>query len=473
MSMYVIKAADEDFDEDKDQKLKERRKLNDTTPYEYFRGHECHLDAEQISKYNLKMNFFRKFIFYLISVRSNDVRALNLYRSYAALSAEKYRHYTKHPFIIHPFSRLRLFFEVTNVILMLILGLYLAVYYSEVDYGSLDIHVEMIYVCDFIFVINIIANFFTGYIEGHTCKAAVYDLDKIAFHYIKTWLLIDVLSSISFIPYVYNHPYNLVAFLLESVNILRLPRIMIYLKNILVVLRASILQFHFSMKYIIALFGAESARAKYYIMQKQIEHYMVQRKFGARLKKKILKFYALRFQSKYFTESLMLGCVSGQLRDDILMHTGRQLVRELEFLKLLPRSLLMQIVFKLRVVIFIAGDVIIKINTIGDCLYFIDKGTVAIYSDAGQEICHLEDGDFFGEIALVMNRYRTASAVAVTNCELFRLDKTDFDNTIAYYPTVYETIKKMAINRFETTCVLDEHRKADVQHSEGNDLRNG
>lgn len=61
----------------------------------------------------------------------------------------------------------------------------------------------------------------------------------------------------------------------------------------------------------------------------------------------------------------MLECVSGQLRDDILMHTGRQIVRELDFLKLLPRSLLMQIVFKLRVVIFIAGDVIIKINTIG------------------------------------------------------------------------------------------------------------
>lgn len=98
----------------------------------------------------------------------------------------------------------------------------------------------MIYVCDFIFVINIVANFFTGYIKGKTCKVAVYNLDKIAFHYIKTWLLIDVLSSLSFIPYVYNHPYDLVAFLLESVNILRLPRIMIYLKNILEVLKASV-----------------------------------------------------------------------------------------------------------------------------------------------------------------------------------------------------------------------------------------
>lgn len=58
---------------------------------------------------------------------------------------------------------------------------------------------------------------------------------------------------------------------------------------------------------------------------------------------------------------------------------------------------------------------------------------------------------------------RTASAVAVTNCELFRLDKEDFNNSIACYPTVYENIKKVAINRYEKTCVLDEHHKAELK----------
>lgn len=61
----------------------------------------------------------------------------------------------------------------------------------------------------------------------------------------------------------------------------------------------------------------------------------------------------------------MLACVTGQLREDIIMHTGRQLVRELVFLKQLPRSLLLQIGLKLRIVIFIAGDIIFKINTVG------------------------------------------------------------------------------------------------------------
>lgn len=109
----------------------------------------------------------------------------------------------------------------------------------------------------------------------------------------------------------------------------------------------------------------------------------------------------------------------------------------------------------------------------GDCLYIIDKGTVAIYSESGNEICHLEDGDFFGEIALVMKHsFRTASAVAVTNCELFRLDKEDFDTSIACYPTVHENIKKVAISRFERTCVLDEHYKSQMANVSERQLSN-
>lgn len=104
----------------------------------------------------------------------------------------------------------------------------------------------------------------------------------------------------------------------------------------------------------------------------------------------------------------------------------------------------------------------------GECLYFIDKGTVATYSESGQEISHFEDGDFFGATALFMpHRFQTTSAVAVTNCELYRLNKEDIDDTIAHCPIAWETIKKVALSRFENACVLDEHHKADLKAAEG------
>lgn len=97
-------------------------------------------------------------------------------------------------------------------------------------------------------------------------------------------------------------------------------------------------------------------------------------------------------------------------------------------------------------------------------MYFIDRGTVAIYSESGKEVCHLHDGDFFGEIALVMkHRFRTASVVAVSNCELFRLERADFESSIACYPTVYEEIKRVATNRFEKTKVMDNHYRSEIK----------
>lgn len=38
----------------------------------------------------------------------------------------------------------------------------------------------------------------------------------------------------------------------------------------------------------------------------------------------------------------------------------------------------------------------------GDCIFFIASGTVAFTTTNGMELFHLEDGDHFGEIALIL-----------------------------------------------------------------------
>lgn len=66
------------------------------------------------------------------------------------------------------------------------------------------------------------------------------------------------------------------------------------------------------------------------------------------------------------------------------------------------------------------------------------------------------------------HKLRTASAVAVTNCELFSLSRDDFD-TISCYPTVYDEIKKVATHRQEAMRVLDEQFKLQ-QHIRSGEL---
>ncbi|KPI99300.1 Potassium/sodium hyperpolarization-activated cyclic nucleotide-gated channel 2 [Papilio xuthus] len=375
---------------------------------------------------------------------------------------ERQRQFRHYPFSIHPYSRVRLWLEALFVVIMLLSNIGIAVLISRTEPSIHDYFSTAVKALDFFYIFNVFFNFFTGYIEGNTCQRVVLDLRKIARKYACTWLLVDVTSSLTCLDLFYETRNVVVCLVLGSLKILRMLTLYMYVKNLVTVLKIGIIVLHCAFKYIIALFGSESARAKYFMMQQQIETYMNQRKYPSNIKKKIIKFYSLRFQSHFFVESRMMSCVSGQLREDLIMYSGRQLMRDVAFLKHIPRALLLEVGLRLQMVLFIAGDVIMKINTIGDCMFFIDKGTVAIYSESGREVCHLEDGDFFGDIALTMkHKLRTATAVAVTNCELFKLNKEDFDSTIACYPTVYEEIEKVAASRLERTQVLDEHHKAE------------
>lgn len=51
---------------------------------------------------------------------------------------------------------------------------------------------------------------------------------------------------------------------------------------------------------------------------------------------------------------------------------------------------------------------IIKAGTIGECMFFIASGSVCVTTANGQELCHLEDGDYFGEIAFILKNRKVS-----------------------------------------------------------------
>lgn len=81
--------------------------------------------------------------------------------------------------------------------------------------------------------------------------------------------------------------------------------------------------------------------------------------------------------------------------------------------------------------IFLQGDV-------GIGLYLIRDGEVEIkrkFSDTLElTLASLSKGDFFGELALIDNEKRSATAIAKTNCRISVLFKPDLDEFIEKYP---------------------------------------
>jgi voltage-gated potassium channel len=100
------------------------------------------------------------------------------------------------------------------------------------------------------------------------------------------------------------------------------------------------------------------------------------------------------------------------------------------------------------------GERLIRKGDLADAMYFIVSGEVLVDQETGAEPKRLGAGDFFGEIALIAERTRTATVSAATTCKLLVLHKRDFVGFMAANPELAESVRAAARERLgeiETT----------------------
>jgi CRP-like cAMP-binding protein len=76
------------------------------------------------------------------------------------------------------------------------------------------------------------------------------------------------------------------------------------------------------------------------------------------------------------------------------------------------------------------GEVVVEQGQPGDGFYVIGSGQVEVIRD-GQVVNTQGPGDHFGEIALLMDVPRTATVIAKTPTQVFRLDREGFEQVVA------------------------------------------
>lgn len=86
------------------------------------------------------------------------------------------------------------------------------------------------------------------------------------------------------------------------------------------------------------------------------------------------------------------------------------------------------------------GDLIIREGEEGDALYIIKSGRVRITKFDGhgvmRDLAILENGEHFGELALLDNSPRSASVYAYTDCELLRIPRSEFNNLLKNHENI-------------------------------------
>ncbi len=82
---------------------------------------------------------------------------------------------------------------------------------------------------------------------------------------------------------------------------------------------------------------------------------------------------------------------------------------------------------------FSRGDYIFREGDPADVMYMIHRGRVQIIKGAGtfdEEIRILGEGEFIGEMAVINRMPRSASALALDDCVLIKMDRESFDETV-------------------------------------------
>jgi MFS family permease len=91
----------------------------------------------------------------------------------------------------------------------------------------------------------------------------------------------------------------------------------------------------------------------------------------------------------------------------------------------LPAAVVAALATKLNPLVVDPGELVFSQGDGGDVVYLIDDGSVEISVD-GEPVRALGPGDYFGEIALLRDVPRTASATAVASTTLLTLDRDSF-----------------------------------------------
>ncbi len=103
----------------------------------------------------------------------------------------------------------------------------------------------------------------------------------------------------------------------------------------------------------------------------------------------------------------------------------------------------------------VPGEFIVRRGDHGDRLFFISSGAVEVRFPGGT--VRRGRGEFFGEIALLENRRRTADIVALGYCDLLTLDKAKLDRFLGIHPDIKSHLETVATARSASlAAVIDE-----------------
>lgn len=107
---------------------------------------------------------------------------------------------------------------------------------------------------------------------------------------------------------------------------------------------------------------------------------------------------------------------------------------------------------------FQKGDIIFKEGSPSDSIYIVKHGEVEISQLKHNEEKHivgiLKTNDILGEMGLIDDLPRSATATAISDCEILIIDKKQFNEIIEQHPEILRPLTTLLVQRMRETLAL-------------------
>jgi voltage-gated potassium channel len=188
---------------------------------------------------------------------------------------------------------------------------------------------------------------------------------------------------------------------------------------------------------------ADAAREHHMDNLDKIETFMRTHQIPPDLRTKTRSYYHyLWTHKKGYQDSSLIQDLPAKLQSEMFLHINRSIVEKVPFLRNAGSEMIEDLMDRLEPRIFVPGEKIFKVDEPADALYFIHSGHVEILARDHQTIAHLAEGAFFGEMALLNERPRSATAKALTFCDVYLLHKSSFQKVMQAYPDFRYHVEK-------------------------------
>jgi voltage-gated potassium channel len=197
------------------------------------------------------------------------------------------------------------------------------------------------------------------------------------------------------------------------------------------------------------LSNVDQAKTNFMEKIEKINTFLKYRNIPMDLQEKINQYYSYLWENKRgFEETSVLNELPSSLKMKVALYLNKDMLEKIPILNGASDSLLNELILSLQPTIFIPGDYVFRKGDLGTKLYFIVKGKVSIIDDFSETVyAILTEGNFFGEIALLTSAPRNATVRADDYCDMYTLDKKNFDEILTKYPDFALEIKAKARER--------------------------